>query len=134
MTSNRKFLDVMTDDTAPETSRPEPPSRPTRDRRRLKNGRLSARERRRLCRAAAKFSTGPRTLTGKRASSMSACTHGLRIENLAILTEKAPEVKAKLNEYVDYYKPSSPGERELCVEQPECVAHAVVKRRQIAPI
>jgi hypothetical protein len=58
---------------------------------------------------------------------MSACTHGLRIENLAILTEKAPEVKAKLTEYVDYYKPTSPGERELC----ETAAVASVQKRRV---
>jgi hypothetical protein len=58
---------------------------------------------------------------------MSACTHGLRIENLAILTEKAPEVKAKLSEYVDYYKPTSPGERELC----ETAAVASVQKRRV---
>jgi hypothetical protein len=45
---------------------------------------------------------------------MNACQHGLCIKDIAILSEQVGDLTAKLQEWFDFYKPASPGERELC--------------------
>jgi hypothetical protein len=45
---------------------------------------------------------------------MNACQHGLCIKDIAILSEHVGDLTAKLQEWFDFYKPVSPGERELC--------------------
>jgi hypothetical protein len=53
----------------------------------------------------------------------------LPIEKLALLTESAPELGAKLDEWHDFYKPATPGEREL---MDTAVMASVQKRRVLA--
>src|SRR4029077_9214789 len=93
------------------TQTPSPSQTQTQPKRRRK--RLTARERRRINKANAQKSTGPKSPEGKRRASMNSCQHGLRIEKLALLTEHAPDLKGRLDEWLDAYKPASPGEREL---------------------
>jgi hypothetical protein len=114
----------MTDDPAPKPSVTHVDKKPEKGR--LKNGRLSARERRRRCRRSASYSTGPRTKRGKYMSSKNACRHCFRIENFISFTEKFPEVKGPYQEWIDFYKPASPGEWEQCQTAAMC---SVQKRR-----
>ena len=60
---------------------------------------------------------------------MNACKHGLRIEQLATLAERAPELRGRLDEWLSAYRPASPGEREL-VEM--AVIASVQFRRNLA--
>jgi hypothetical protein len=115
----------MTDDPAPEP--PKTPVETKPEKGRHKNGRLSARERRRRCRRSASYSTGPRTPIGKRMSSMNACRECFRIENYHVFTEKFPEVKAVYQEWIDFYKPPSPGEWEHC----QTAAMSGVQKRRL---
>jgi hypothetical protein len=98
----------------PEHPPPQATSKPKRDRKRKKNGRLTARERRRIARANARSSTGPKSEIGRRVSSMNACKNLMRIENFRILNEKCGDLTAGLQEWYDFYLPASPGERRLC--------------------
>jgi hypothetical protein len=89
-------------------------AKPKRDRKRKKNGRLTARERRRIARANSRASTGPKSEIGRRTSSMNACKNLMRIENFRILNEKCGDLTAGLEEWYSFYRPASPGERRLC--------------------
>jgi hypothetical protein len=93
----------------------EPPSAaPPRDKRRKKNGRLTRRERRRINKINGSKSVGKKSPLGRRRSSMNAYQYGLCIKDIAILSEQVGDLTAKLQEWFDFYKPVSPGERELC--------------------
>jgi hypothetical protein len=89
-------------------------AKPKRDRKRKKNGRLTARERRRIARANSRSSTGPKSVIGRQVSSMNACKNLMRIENFRILNEKCGDLTAGLQEWYSFYRPASPGERRLC--------------------
>jgi hypothetical protein len=115
----------MNDESASES--PETPVEKKPENGRLKNGRLSARERRRRCRRSARYSTGPRTPMGKRMSSMNACQNCFSIEDYVISTEKFPEVKGVYQEWIDFYKPASPGEWEFC----QTAAMSSVQKRRL---
>src|SRR5437868_197958 len=95
--------DLIPDPAVPETTTTTPKRRQ----------RLTARQRRRINRQNAQKSTGPKSPEGKRKSSMNSCKLGLRIENFALLSEHAPELRERLDEWLGFYKPASPGEREL---------------------
>jgi hypothetical protein len=90
----------MTDNPVPQPAETQLEKKPEKGR--LKNGRLSARERRRRCRRSASYSTGPRTPMGKRISSMNACRDCFRIENYVVFTEKFPGVKEVYQEWIDF--------------------------------
>jgi hypothetical protein len=61
----------------------------------------------------AKNSSGPKTSTGKRISSMNALSHGLSCRRIDVLAREHPEVGAQLRSWLDYYRPASPHERAL---------------------
>jgi hypothetical protein len=115
----------MTDNPVPQPAETQLEKKPEKGR--LKNGRLSARERRRRCRRSASYSTGPRTPMGKCISSMNAYRNCVRIEDFAIFTEKFPEVKGRYQEWTDFYRPASPGEWELC----QTAAMSGVQKRRL---
>src|SRR5262249_39369065 len=109
-------------ETPPENSPPAPiavdnpptESHPSPGRKRKrKRKKLTARERQRINKANAQHSTGPRTPEGKKSVSMNAYKHGFRIEEFALLDEKAPELGGCLEEILDHYQPTSPIERIL---------------------
>jgi hypothetical protein len=93
-----------------------PPSEgaPPRDKRRKKNGRLTRRERRRINKINGSKAVGKKTPLGRRRSSMNACTNSLCIKDIAILSERVGDLQADFQKWIDFYKPASPGEWELC--------------------
>jgi hypothetical protein len=87
---------------------------PPRDKRRKKNGRLTRRERRRINKINGSKAVGKKSPLGRRRSSMNACTHSLCIKDIAILSERVGDLQAHYQKWIDFYKPASPGELELC--------------------
>jgi hypothetical protein len=77
---------------------------------------LTQSQRRKINQANARLSTGPRSDDGKNRSRQNALKHGLRAESLALPNEDPRQNQAKLAEWRDFYKPRTPGERDL-VEQ-----------------
>ena len=63
----------------------------------------------------AQHSTGPRTEAGRAASARNAATHGLLASDLTVLFEPASReaAAALLQQYNDYYRPTSPIQRAL---------------------
>jgi hypothetical protein len=74
---------------------------------------LTAEERRAINQRNSERSTGPRSAAGKARASQNALTHGLRAAAGALPDEDAEELKALADEWVDYYRPDSPGRRAL---------------------
>jgi len=66
-------------------------------------------------RSNSQHSTGPRTTAGKAASARNAQTHGLLASDLTVLFEPASReaAAALLQQYNDYYRPTSPIQRAL---------------------
>jgi hypothetical protein len=77
---------------------------------------LTKSQRRKINQANAKLSTGPRSDDGKQRSRQNALKHGLRAQSLALPNEEPCQNQAKLDEWLDFYKPRTPGERDL-IEQ-----------------
>ena len=61
----------------------------------------------------AQASTGPRSESGKSRASMNAYKHGLRAEKFALPAEDREELEQLTDEWLDYYRPESPGRRAL---------------------
>src|SRR5262249_52482871 len=74
---------------------------------------ISKAERARINRKNAKRSTGPRTESGKRASSMNSYKHGLCAKKVALPNEDAALLQEKLAWWNETYKPEPPGECAL---------------------
>src|SRR3954447_5731673 len=87
---------------------------------------ISKEQRRRINRQNATLSTGPRTEAGKKISSRNSFKHGLRIETLALPDEDAFELRDRLDQWNDFYRPATPGEAELI----DLAVFASVQRRR----
>ena len=58
-------------------------------------------------------STGPKTKEGKEKARQNAMTHGLRAETLALPGQDAAVLKELHDEWLDHYRPASPGMRAM---------------------
>jgi hypothetical protein len=87
---------------------------------------LTSAQRARINRRNAQKSTGPRTDAGKAASRLNAIKHGLRAQTVPLPVEDPDELAALADEWVDYYRPASPAEREAV----ERAVRSVVQRRR----
>jgi hypothetical protein len=87
---------------------------------------LSREERARINRDNSRLSTGPKTDAGKSISKYNSLKHGLRIETLALSGEDAAELRDRLDGWINFYQPNTPGEAELI----EMAVTASVQRRR----
>ena len=67
-------------------------------------------------RANAQFSTGPRTPTGKRRSSLNAISHGLTAAFPVLATEDPAAYQSHVQQFRDEYHPATPTETQLVQE------------------
>src|SRR3954469_11171201 len=74
---------------------------------------LTDEERREQNRKNASHSTGPKTPEGKLRASMNAWKHGLRAESLALPNEDAEALRELNDEWLEDYRPASPGMRAM---------------------
>src|SRR5947209_7903768 len=74
---------------------------------------LTAEQRREINISNSRASTGPRTAAGKLRAAQNALRHGLRAERFALPGEDSELLAALTDEWVDYYRPATPGLRAL---------------------